>query len=554
MKPESILITHLLLQSAHALTLPKDHAMASRDSSTKSTIDWAECDLDFGNEVVNKLQVSYQCARLSVPLDYTNKSHPETIQLDLIKANATKTPFKGSILYNPGGPGASGVEAIVSAGDAFVQLLGGHYDVIGFDTRGTGRTLPMSCNASDAKGASKRDENAAREGRSKRHQETVLRTWMWPDVKNATWQQAGSRADSCYEAHPDIGRLVGTTFVARDMMEIVDALGQGPEVNFWGSSYGSVLGQVLASMFPDRIGRMLLDANLLADDYLAGAWSGATQDAEKSLLHLFDECIQAGPALCSLAGNRTTADDLLKTFNGILREGIDLEIPGAEGYSRSAKTALFKYLIFADLYGPAKYAGAVARIEAALEGNATAIWASETGLISSWNPFGENALHAVSCSDAVFRAGNPDELFSMYQAHLAQGSFADSPAPDRLICGRWRFTAAEQADSNKLRRVKTASPVLFINGIYDPITPLSNAWEISARFPESRVVVHEGVGHGVIAHPSNCTNDIIAKYFTNGEMPQVETTCKPNLPVFEFVAQTKKMGGSEEPEEAEGPQ
>jgi hypothetical protein len=119
MKLHTILLSHLLLQAAEASTLPKNvrAELARRtNNAKKSTLDWSKCDLDFGNEQMNKKQKAYECARLEVPLDYTNESNGETIMLDLIKVKATEKPFKGSVLYNPGGPGASGVETTIGVG------------------------------------------------------------------------------------------------------------------------------------------------------------------------------------------------------------------------------------------------------------------------------------------------------------------------------------------------------------------------------------------------------------------------------------------------------
>jgi hypothetical protein len=69
--------------------------------------------LDFKNNIMNKNQKGFDCARLEVPLDYTSASKGETIKLDLIRAKATKKPFMGSVLFNPGGPGGSGVESVL---------------------------------------------------------------------------------------------------------------------------------------------------------------------------------------------------------------------------------------------------------------------------------------------------------------------------------------------------------------------------------------------------------------------------------------------------------
>jgi hypothetical protein len=124
MKLHTILLSHLLLHAAEASTLPKAvrAELARRtnhkgsDSSKKSTLVWSKCDLDFGNEQMNEKQKAYDCARLEVPLDYTNENNGETIKLDLIKVKVTQKPFKGSVLYNPGGPGASGVETTIEVG------------------------------------------------------------------------------------------------------------------------------------------------------------------------------------------------------------------------------------------------------------------------------------------------------------------------------------------------------------------------------------------------------------------------------------------------------
>lgn len=123
MKLHTILLSHLLLHATEASTLPKlvrteltRRTNQGPNTSKGSTLVWSKCDLDFGNEYLNKKQKAHECARLQVPLDYTNESNGETIELDLIKVKATAKPLKGSVLYNPGGPGASGVETTVDVG------------------------------------------------------------------------------------------------------------------------------------------------------------------------------------------------------------------------------------------------------------------------------------------------------------------------------------------------------------------------------------------------------------------------------------------------------
>lgn len=128
MKSRNVFLGHLFLQSVQAATL------RALDSSTP-TITWSQCNLDIGNEIWNRLQKAYDCAKFSVPLDYTNEDSSRPLVLDLIKVNATKHPRKGSVFYNPGGPGSSGVSSVIDSRGRLVDVLGGHYDVISFDPR-----------------------------------------------------------------------------------------------------------------------------------------------------------------------------------------------------------------------------------------------------------------------------------------------------------------------------------------------------------------------------------------------------------------------------------
>ena len=115
MKVQAFLLAHVLLHSTRALSLPDDvhAALKPRTDSKKSSIEWSKCDLDFGDEALNERQKAFDCATHVVPLDYRNSSNSPGVELNLIRAKATKKPFMGSVLYNPGGPGASGVENLL---------------------------------------------------------------------------------------------------------------------------------------------------------------------------------------------------------------------------------------------------------------------------------------------------------------------------------------------------------------------------------------------------------------------------------------------------------
>ncbi|RSL53954.1 hypothetical protein CEP53_007588 [Fusarium sp. AF-6] len=540
MKPQSVFLSQLLLGSASALTLPNE---ARSEGSNSSGINWKGCgDLDFGKGINNKVKAQKpECAKLKVPLDYTSMSSGETIELQLIRHKATKKPVKGSVIYNPGGPGGSGVEIIAGGGVEMRDILGGHYDLVSFDPRGTGKTLPFVCPSVDAL-----ESNVTEGGslaRRAREFNDLPEADIWDQISTTSWKQAGQLADACYKDYNEYGRFIGTAFAARDMISIVDALDQGPFINYWGTSYGTVLGQTFASMFPDRINRMMLDGNLLATDYAASTWIGSPRDTQLTLLNAFNECVKAGKKLCPLAeykGKKTTGQDLMDAFDKVLEEQVGKESP-AKGVAVDGDDAVakIKLAILSSLYTPAQIPAAIGMVASALNGSWAEALASGESAEEIWNP-NPLAIFGIACGDSSFRAESADDLYSLYRAHLEQSSFGDSLAETRLRCARWRFEAAEKISNDKLRNIKTSNPVLVLNGMYDPVTPVSYAWEVSARLRNSRVMIYESAGHGFDTHPSKCSNEVVRKYFDEGELPKVGTICKPDMTVYEYLVKQAK--------------
>lgn len=136
---------------------------------------------------------------------------------------------------------------------------------------------------------------------------------VWNLLESKAWHDGGIVADACYVTFKDTGHLYGTAFVARDMLQIVDALNEDGKLRFWGRSYSTVLGQTFAAMFPNRVGRMLLDSVVLANDYFSSTWQTAIHQTDNSLNNFFSERIAAGPEKCPFAnqtGPDTTPQDL----------------------------------------------------------------------------------------------------------------------------------------------------------------------------------------------------------------------------------------------------
>jgi hypothetical protein len=243
------------------------------------------------------------------------------------------------------------------------------------------------------------------------------------------------------------------------MLSITNALdGPDAELNYWGTSYGTVLGQVFVSMFPGRVGRVLLDANLLADNYLTKLALGCSRDTEGSLLRIFEVCVEAGYKICPLAGyagNNTSAtdlmDDLRKSLNGLLGETIDFGT--GQRISGNELTVDIKASLMPHLGHLETFLNVTQLVQATLDSDwdqVINITTTTPGLVDErWAHELDVARHlGIFCSDSSYRAEDADDMCSMYQAHLTDNIFGDAVAMQRLQCARWNFTAAEPVNTD----------------------------------------------------------------------------------------------------------
>ncbi|OJD19674.1 hypothetical protein AJ78_00406 [Emergomyces pasteurianus Ep9510] len=517
--------------------LPSGHQSQSR----VSTLHWAPCKLEGINPDLIKLPIS--CVTFPVPLDYTNPNDSEELPLQLLKIDATKEPVLGSVLFNPGGPGGSGVEDVAIKGHIYNEVLGGQYNLIGFDPRGTGRTLPFSCglNWTEAPSAAN-----LRRRNGVAHQDLITM------FNGGGWDDSTYVAEKCYEAQKSKGSFLSTAFVARDMVRIVDSLGEDGKLKFWGASYGTLLGQTFAAMFPERVDRMLLDSVVDGKDYMEGFWLRALEDTEKSLNGFFSSCISAGPDLCALAnlnGPDTTPEWLLSALNSAIEYLLANPLTAPPSlvpfvWNPTPATNLLttiKAFIFTQLYHASRYPDMSAVLYLVLTQNFTAILQplppdSQPSPMPStlpWNLAAPDHFWGTACTDASFRASNPNEMDPLVREQTEVSGMADGFIGKTWPCAQWKMTAAERYTGPF--KAKTNFPILFINGKYDPCTPFRSAQSASEGYEGSVLLTHGGHGHKFFRHPSICTAKAVRSYFVDGKLPKKGAFCKADVGAFEVL-------------------
>ena len=476
----------------------------------------------------------FECSKLSVPLDYTDPDSPP-LNLDLFRVKATKEPVLGTVLYNPGGPGGNAGVNLPAVASDLRASVGEQYHLLSWDPRGTGYTIPFVCSATE-------DETAAP---SRKRDIQTLSTYNMTDFfLNGGWDANGEYAEACQAStNETTGSLIGTAFLARDMLEIVDSLGEDGLLRYYGHSYGTVLGSYFAVMFPDRVERMILDANIDPGDYRDGTYGDNIIDTDKTFYAFLEACF-ANKDECALATfvNANSTGDLFDVMDLYVAQ-LAAKVVDVETFELYAP---FKQAILQGLYFPSQWPAMAETIvtflststdDASTEAEADADAESESETKREATPwsYGSDAGAGIGIrgSDATFKPTSAKEYLPTLENQINVSSFADVWYSSAWISAQWKMPAKERFYGEFT--AKTKHPILYVNGEYDPVTPLVHARRASKGFEGSVVLSHSGFGHGVFADPSNCVHEYTRAFFKDGVLPEEGTYCEPDLGPWELA-------------------
>ncbi|KAF2162728.1 hypothetical protein M409DRAFT_26965 [Zasmidium cellare ATCC 36951] len=524
-------------ENAGALAATSNILLASAapafSSRSTSKLQWGPC-----QSTNTTVTAGLQCATLPVPLDYQDEQCNQTLYLNLARSPA-EGQSKGTILVNFGGPGLDGRNNLVSSNG--VPVLGlSEYDWVTWDPRGTGTTLPANCYSdtavsTNASAAIPFPQNA-----------TV------PEISKA-WDAVTNITSTCKDTLGVNGTLIGSAYTARDMLQIVDALGEDGLLRYYGMSYGSALGQIFAAMFPDRVGRIVIDGVLNPHQYITGTDYQQLATTDAVLDNFFSSC-EARPEICNLTMLDTSQQSLRQQFNNKLdklqKDGPDASfspllryetlvssvLATLKSHARWPQTATLLYAILSD--NKALYT----KLSSASAESASGTPQAFPGV--SANSFGE-ITSAIRCSDVLTRIPDPAADVELAKPFFPQSRFEGGllVAETHIPCMLWPFKAKEQYTGNF--DVKTKNPILVVSNIYDPITSLDAALNASATFHGSGLLVQDWYGHVSTTGVSKCMASHLRDYFANGTLPERGTVCEADIPAFyieeELLAAAKSV-------------
>ncbi|KAF1980951.1 hypothetical protein K402DRAFT_425805 [Aulographum hederae CBS 113979] len=502
----------LLLAVERASSLELGHAHRARSGS----IQWSPCLAELNGTV------PMQCGNLSVPLDYTRTLSNASFVLDVFRTPATKQPSRGSIFLNFGGPGADGRADLSAFAPQLLAATGSEFDLVSWVPRGTGvnTSLELTCFGSDL-------------------ERVFALAYTFPitsgNASNAApgaiWADSTIFSDNCLSTLNRTGGFVGTAFAVRDMMSILDALGEDGMLRYWGISYGTALGSTAISMFPEKVDKVILDGVVNPHEYYHNYEPESLTDADKVFSGFCHGCVN-NPTNCVLARNQT-GDELEEEIYAYLEDlkfnPIPISYPGG---GMVVDYSLLKTTIYNRMYYPFLWPLLAADLNSFITGNLTAIAEFYTTFLSTPATGAPDALPGIKCSDKIARATSREDpllvegLQGRYKSRIG-GDVADTTI---VRCATWRMDAVEQYTGDF--HVQTKNPVLLIGNTADPVTPLVSAHNASAGFEGSVVLQQDSFGHTSWIQASLCTARATRAYFINGTLPAPGTICPIDATLF----------------------
>ncbi|MFB6889937.1 alpha/beta hydrolase [Kitasatospora sp. NPDC056327] len=473
-------------------------------------ITWAACPPDPAAAERKTDLSAMRCGRLRVPLDYTDASG-ETLELALIKNPAARQDQRlGSLMVNPGGPGASGIQMVKDFDKAFRGALHDRYDVVGFDPRGTGESSPVACLDDRQRDA----VNAADEP---------------ADPQAAKAQAEKQNADFIAACQARSGRLlpfVGTRNTARDLDVLRAAVGD-PKLNYLGVSYGTYLGAVYAEEFPATTGRLVLDG---AVDPSANRVDGVVDQVigfDRSFQRFAADCVEKHAAECPLGKDPAKAAGKAADFLEGLREK---PLPTESG--RGLGTKLAWTGVDRLLYGDQKTAWQYLRYSLAQamttgRGDYLLAYADDYNGRDAKGHYSsqEDAFNAVRCADGVPAPSAEEAQRAVQRIHEGAPVRGGRITVDDLYdsaCPAWPVKPAEQPHTI---RAEGAAPILVVGTTGDPATPYAAAEALAKGFADATLLTLQGEGHGAFGAENGCIDAALAAYLTEGTLPAAGTRC-----------------------------
>jgi pimeloyl-ACP methyl ester carboxylesterase len=447
----------------------------------------------------------WQCATMKAPRDWDDPKG-DTIDVELIRVRASGAENRriGSLIFNFGGPGVSGVTTLPGFGDRYEQLRT-RYDLVSFDPRGVGRSEPVLCENDQQLDAYFQQDDT-------------------PDDAAERTELVDSKEEfktACEKNSEEMLPHVRTTDAARDLDLMRQVLGD-KKMHYFGISYGTELGGVYAHLFPKNVGRAVFDAVV---DPTQNAEQGALGQAKGFQLALDNfaaDCASKADG-CPIGDSaQDVKDRIAKLLKDLDSKPIEAIFP--RELTQSVATNGILQALYSKDFWPYLTQG----LEEAYGGSGRILML----LSDSLNGRRENGEYSnitaanisINCADDKPRYTPEYVERKLPEFRSASNLFGESLAWAILNCTDWPVPgAADHPDVS----APGSAPILVIGNTGDPATPYEGARRMVQALGTGVGVelTYKGQGHGAYNSKNKCVQDAVNGYLLDGKVPTAGTVC-----------------------------
>lgn len=459
----------------------------------EQTLDWTACD---------RGGATFDCTYVTAPLDWENPAEGE-IELSIVRHQSAQEPV-GSLLTNPGGPGASGRDFILdSLSYAVGDDLAENYDVIGFDPRGVGDSTAVRCFDAEDMDSYLYDIPEATRGTDEWEAELTERNQEF--------------ADACEANSDGILPFITTVNSARDMDLIRAVLGD-EELNYLGYSYGTFLGATYADLYPDKAGRLVLDGAI--DPAVSGIDVGTTQALgfESALRAYMKSCLDSDS--CPFNG---TVDEAMADLGALLAAVDRTPLKNDDGRMLGADSLMTAIIV--TLYSEDSWSALTQGLDGVLDGDpSTAFYLADAYNSREDGVYVDNsseAFRAYNCMD--YPVEDDDAAQDAADAKIAKGAPTIAPywnAPDS--CEVWPYPPTGTRGEI---HAEGAGPILVVGTTNDPATPYEWSVSLAEQLEEGVLITRVGEGHTGYNKGNVCVDDAVNAFFLDDAVPDADLKC-----------------------------
>ncbi|MGW2831097.1 alpha/beta hydrolase [Streptomyces sp. NPDC001286] len=452
----------------------------------------------------------FQCATMEAPLDYAHPGGGD-VKLAVARKKATgKSKPLGSLLVNPGGPGGSAIGYLQQyAGIGYPAEVRARYDMVAVDPRGVARSEPVEC-------------------LDGRQMDAFTQTDTTPDDRRETGELVDAYkkfAEGCGAHSAGLLPHVSTVEAARDMDILRAALGDR-KLTYVGASYGTFLGATYAGLFPERVGRLVLDGAM--DPTLPARRLNLDQTAgfETAFQSFAKDCVRQPD--CPLGHKGTTPAQVGRNLSAFFKKLDAHPLATGDADGRKLGEALATTGVIAAMYDEGSWAQLREALTSAMkEGDGAGLlvladsYYERDGQGRYSNLMFANA--AVNCLDLPGAFSSPEQVEKALPSfEKASPVFGEGLAWASLNCAYWPVKAT--GEPHRIE-AKGAAPIVVVGTTRDPATPYRWAQSLAAQLASGRLLTYQGDGHTAYGRGSDCIDSAIDTYLLHGTPPAKGKRC-----------------------------